>query len=292
MASALETLCGQAFGSKRLYMLGFFVQRSLVVLFICCVILLPVYIWVGPILKLLGLPDDVANETQLVALWMIPYHFSFAFYFPLQSWLLVYVIPLGVVGLAIALDVAWWAMGLGLFAYTAFGWCPETWGGFSLQAFSGLWEFAKLSVASVRVANELGAGDGKAAKFAAKVSVTQSNIIGLIFVVLILIFYDKYGLMFTNSSSVVEGANKLATLLAISVLLNGIQPVLSGVAVGSSWQTWVAYINVACYCIVGISLGTVMGWVFPRRCFGFMGWNDVWRNFSPDVDIVSYNRTI
>lgn len=174
MASALETLCGQAFGAKKYYMLGVYVQRSWVILTLCCILLLPLYIFASPILKILGQPDDVAEQTGLLALWFIPQHFSFAFQFPIQrflqsqlktpvlawvscavlvihvfmSWLFVHVFDFGMVGLAIALDISWWLLFLGMFSYVALGGCPETWTGLSIQAFSGLWEFLKLSVAS------------------------------------------------------------------------------------------------------------------------------------------------
>ncbi|MFQ6640386.1 hypothetical protein Gotur_014332 [Gossypium turneri] len=36
MASALETLCGQAFGAKQYHMLGLYMQRSWIVLLLCC----------------------------------------------------------------------------------------------------------------------------------------------------------------------------------------------------------------------------------------------------------------
>ncbi|KAL6960053.1 Protein DETOXIFICATION 27, partial [Sarracenia purpurea var. burkii] len=36
----------------------------------------------------------------------------------------------------------------GMFGYTVWGGCPDTWSGFSVEAFSGLWEFIKLSTAS------------------------------------------------------------------------------------------------------------------------------------------------
>lgn len=84
MGSALETLCGQAFGAKRYRMLGIYMQRSCIVLFLCCFILLPVYVFAAPLMKLLGQPDDVAELSGVVACWMIPLHFSFAFQFPLQ----------------------------------------------------------------------------------------------------------------------------------------------------------------------------------------------------------------
>lgn len=174
MASALETMCGQAFGAKRYHMLGIYMQRSWIVLFFCCILLLPVYIFTTPILKLAGQSDAVSQQTGLVVLWLLPQHFCFAFQFPLQrflqcqlknqiiawvtagglvvnalaSWLLIYVLDFGVVGAAIALDISWWFLVLGLFCYTTCGWCPQTWTGFSMQAFSGLWEFVKLSAAS------------------------------------------------------------------------------------------------------------------------------------------------
>lgn len=341
MASALETLCGQAFGAKRYHMLGIYMQRSWIVLFLCCFLLLPLYVFAAPILKLIGQTADVADLSGEVALWLIPLHFSFAFQFPLQrflqsqlktaviawvslvalvihvfiSWLFVYKLQFGVVGIALTLDFSWWILVFGLLAYTICGGCPISWSGFSVQAFSGLWEFLKLSAASgvmlclenwyyrililmtgnlknaeiavdalsicmtingwemmiplaffaatgVRVANELGAGNGQAAKFATKVSVATSTVIGVIFCAFIMIFHNKFALIFTSSTVVLEAVDQLSLLLAATILLNSVQPVLSGVAVGSGWQSWVAYINLGCYYIIGIPLGILMGWVF------------------------------
>ncbi|KAJ4714516.1 Protein DETOXIFICATION [Melia azedarach] len=347
MASALETLCGQAFGAKKYYMLGVYLQRSWIVLFICCVLLLPVYLYATPVLKLLGQPTDVAEMSGMVAVWMIPLHFSFAFQFPLQrflqsqlktlviacvslvallvhifvSWLFVYRMQLGVIGTAVTLNFSWWVLALGHFAYVACGGCPLTWTGFSLEAFSGLWEFVKLSAASgvmlclenwyyrililmtgnlqnakiavdalsvcmtingwemmiplaffagtgVRVANELGAGNGKGAKFATKVSVSTSIIIGVFFWSLIMIYHNELALIFSSSDAVLKAVNKLSVLLAFTILLNSVQPVLSGVAVGSGWQSYVAYINLGCYYLIGLPVGALMGWVFHQGVMG------------------------
>ncbi|KAK1555569.1 hypothetical protein Q3G72_028315 [Acer saccharum] len=347
MASALETLCGQAFGAKRYRMLGIYMQRSWLVLIMFCFLLLPFYVFASPILKWLGQTDDVAEMSGVIAVWMIPLHFSFAFVFPVQrflqcqlknqviawvslvvllinvltSWLFVYVLDWGVIGAAVALDISWWALFIGLFGYTALGWCPLTWSGFSMEAFSGLWEYTTLSVASgvmlclenwyyrililmtghlknstlavdalsvcmsingwqlmiplaffaatgVRVANELGAGNGKAARFATIVSVVQSIVIGLIFCILIMILKDKVALIFTSSEDVLQEVDTLSYLLAVTILLNSVQPVLSGVAVGSGWQATVAYINLGCYYIIGLPLGIVMGWVFNLGVMG------------------------
>ncbi|XP_004501679.1 protein DETOXIFICATION 27-like [Cicer arietinum] len=350
MASALETLCGQAFGAKRYNMLGIYLQRSWIVLFLCCFLLLPFYIFATPILKFLGQPDDVAEWSGIVAIWLIPLHFSFAFQFPLQrflqcqlktsviawvsllglvinvvtSWLLIYVWDFGLIGAAIALDVSWWVLVFGMLGYTVCGGCPLTWNGFSMEAFSGLWDFFKLSFASgvmlclenwyyrilllmtgqlknatvavdalsvcmtingwemmiplaffagtgVRVANELGAGNGKSAKFATQVSVVQSTVIGLLFCILIIIFHRQFAYIFTSSTSVLQEVDGMSILLALTILLNSIQPILSGVAVGSGWQVFVAYINIGCYYLIGLPLGILMGWVFNTGVSGIWG---------------------
>ena len=81
---------------------------------------------------------------------------------------------------------------------------------------------------SVRVANELGAGNGKGARFATIVSVIQSLIIGLFFGVIIMLFHNQIAWIFSSSEAVLVAVNKLSILLAFTVLLNSIQPVLSG----------------------------------------------------------------
>ncbi|KAK0605722.1 hypothetical protein LWI29_030044 [Acer saccharum] len=347
MASALETLCGQAFGAKKYHMLGVYMQRSWIVLSMCCVLLLPLYLFASPVLKLLGQTKEVSELSGLVAMWMIPLHFSFAYQFPLQrflqsqlktmviawvalvsllvhilvSWLFVYRMQLGVIGTAATLNISWWVLVFGLYGYVICGGCPLTWTGFSMEAFSGLWEFVKLSAASgvmlclenwyyrililmtgnlknaeiaidalsicmtingwemmipfaffagtgVRVANELGAGNGKGAKFATAVAVVTSAMIGLFFWVLIMIYHNDLALIFSSSQAVLQAVNKLSLLLAFTILLNSVQPVLSGVAVGSGWQSYVAYINLGCYYVIGVPLGFVMGWVFNQGVMG------------------------
>ena len=149
-------------------------QRSWVVLSLCCIWCLPMFLFASPILKLLGQPDSVSELTGLVAMWMIPMHFCFAFVFPLQrffqcqtktvvpawvslvalglhvflTWLCVYVFHFGVIGVTLTLGLAWWNLVFGLMGYIVCGGCPLTWTGFSIHAFSGLWDFLKLSASA------------------------------------------------------------------------------------------------------------------------------------------------
>ncbi|XP_072999785.1 protein DETOXIFICATION 27 [Typha latifolia] len=350
MASALETLCGQAFGAKKYHMLGVYMQRSWIVLFLCAVLLLPIFFFATPILRLTGQPPELAAQAGIVSIWFIPLHFSFAFLFPLQrflqcqlknnanavisgialvvhifvSWLFVSKLQFGLIGVAATLNFSWWVAVLLQFAYVSCGSCPHTWKGFSMEAFTGLWDFLKLSAASgvmlclenwyyrililltgnlknaeiavdalsicmsingwemmiplaffagtgVRVANELGAGNGRGAKFATIVSVTTSIVIGLFFWVLIMSLHDKFALIFSSSKVVLQAVDKLSVLLAFTILLNSIQPVLSGVAVGSGWQSTVAYVNIGTYYFIGIPLGVLMGWLFHFGVLGIWG---------------------
>lgn len=174
MASALETLCGQAYGAKRYALMGVHAQRSCVVLTFCAVLLLPMFAFAAPIARLAGQSAEVAARTGTAALWLVPFHLSLPFQFSLQrflqsqvkagavavisglvllvhvivSWLFVYRLRVGIVGAALTIDFAWWLSALGMFAYVALGGCPDTWTGFSTEAFSDLWDFFKLSLAS------------------------------------------------------------------------------------------------------------------------------------------------
>ncbi|THU69803.1 hypothetical protein C4D60_Mb08t18270 [Musa balbisiana] len=140
----------------------------------------------------------------------------------------------------------------------------------SINGWELMIPLALLAGTGVRVANELGAGNGKGASFATIVSVTTSSVIGLFFCVLILLLHDKFAFIYTSSSVVVEAVDKLSVLLAFTILLNSVQPVLSGVAVGSGWQALVAYVNIGTYYFVGIPVGILLGWVLRLGVLSLM----------------------
>jgi len=58
---------------------------------------------------------------------------------------------------------------------------------------------------------------------------------------------------------VLREACRLGCLLAGSIFLNSIQPVLSGVAIRTSWQALVAFVNIGSYYFVGIPLAALFG---------------------------------
>ena len=61
MGSALETLCGQAFGAGKLRMLGIYMQRSWVILIFTSFLLTPIYIYSLPILQFFGETEEISQ---------------------------------------------------------------------------------------------------------------------------------------------------------------------------------------------------------------------------------------
>ncbi|KAK9108779.1 hypothetical protein Sjap_016839 [Stephania japonica] len=115
---------------------------------------------------------------------------------------------------------------------------------------------------SVRVSNELGAGNPSAAKFSVVVAAATSMFFAIIFCTTILRAGNHIPKLFTDKPLVVKETSKLHYLLASTILLNGILPVLNGVAVGAGWQFQVALISIACYYIFGIPFGALLAFRF------------------------------
>ncbi|XP_044465829.1 protein DETOXIFICATION 40-like [Mangifera indica] len=342
MGSAVETLCGQAYGARKYGMLGIYLQRSTVLLTLTGIFLTFIYIFSKPILILLGESPEIASAAAVFVYGLIPQIFAYAVNFPIQkflqaqsivapsayistatlgihllfSWVAVYKLGLGLLGASLMLSFSWWIIVVGQFIYVVKSEkCRYTWEGFSIQAFSGLPGFFKLSAASavmlcletwyfqilvllagllenpelaldslsicmtvngwvfmisvglnaaasVRVSNELGAGNPKSASFSVSIVTIISFIISAMAAILVLALRDVISYAFTEGEAVARAVSDLCPLLALTLLLNGIQPVLSGVAVGCGWQAFVAYVNVGCYYVVGIPLGALLGFYF------------------------------
>lgn len=175
MGSAVETLCGQAYGAHKYDMLGIYLQRATIVLTITGLPLLAVFILSKPLLLLLGESSAVASAAAVFVYGLIPQIFAYAINFPIQkflqaqrivlpsayisgatlgvhlllSWVAVYKLGWGLIGASLVLSLSWWIIVVAQFVYIlTSSKCKQTWSGFSLQAFSGLWEFLKLSAAS------------------------------------------------------------------------------------------------------------------------------------------------
>ncbi|MBA0557598.1 hypothetical protein Gohar_010305 [Gossypium harknessii] len=126
-------------------------------------------------------------------------------------------------------------------------------------------------IVSVRVSNELGWGHPRAAKYSVYVTVLQSLFIGLFCMVLLVITRDHFAVIFTSSEEMQRAVAHLAYLLGVTMVLNSVQPVISGVAVGGGWQSLVAYINLGCYYAFGLPLGYLLGYIADLGVMGLWG---------------------
>ncbi|CAK9327375.1 unnamed protein product [Citrullus colocynthis] len=348
MGSAVETLCGQAYGAEKYEMLGIYLQRSAILLTLTGFVLTIVYIFCKPILIFLGESKEIASAAEVFVYGLIPQIFAYAINFPIQkflqaqsivfpsayisggtlvvhvvvSWVVAYEMGLGLLGVALVLSLSWWIIVVGQFVYIVKSEkCKETWKGFSAKAFSGLPGFFKLSVASavmlcletwyfqilvllaglldhpqlaldslsicttisecafmisvgfnaaasVRVSNELGSRHPKSAAFSVVVVIAIAFIISVFCTVIVLALRNVISYTFTEGPVVAAAVSDLCPLLALTLFLNGIQPILSGVAVGCGWQTFVAYVNIGCYYIVGVPLGALLGFYFKLGAKG------------------------
>ncbi|CAI0463320.1 unnamed protein product [Linum tenue] len=347
MGSALETLCGQAYGAGQLDMLGVYLQRSWVILLATSSLLSLMYIFAAPFLLVIGQTASISRAAGVFSIWMLPQLFAYAMNSPMAkflqaqskmavmagiaaaalafhaafSWLLMLKLGWGLAGAAVVLNASWWFINASQLVYIVGGSCGRAWSGFTWKAFHNLWGFVRLSLASavmvcleiwyfmvlilfagylkdaevavaalsicmnilgwtimaafgmnaaisVRISNELGAGHPRTAKFALIVSVISAFMVGVALALVLIFTKEYYPSLFSNNLAVKQVVTDMTSLLALCIVINNVQPVLSGVAIGAGWQAAVAYVNIGCYYLFGIPLGLILGYKFHMGITG------------------------
>ncbi|XP_038692538.1 protein DETOXIFICATION 14-like [Tripterygium wilfordii] len=349
MSSALETICGQAYGAQQYQTLGTQIYTAILCLSLVCIPISMMWIYMGKLLALMGQDPLVSQEAGRYAICLIPSLFGYATlqsvvrYFQVQSltgplfvsslatfcfhvgfcWVLVFKSELGNVGAAVALSGSYWlnVMLLGLYMMFSPN-CDKTRVPISMELFHGVRKFFRFAIpsavmiclewwsfeliillsgflpnskletsvlsvclqclstlhmiadglggaVSTRVSNELGAGNPRKARMAVIavmfLTVAQSMILSSI------LFASKhaFGYAFSNEKEVVDYVSAMAPLLCISVILDSLQGVLSGVARGCGWQDLGAYVNLAAFYLCGIPVAAVLGFRSQLRGKGF-----------------------
>ncbi|CAH2078326.1 unnamed protein product [Thlaspi arvense] len=138
----------------------------------------------------------------------------------------------------------------------------------SISGFSFMVSVGFNAAVSVRTSNELGAENPKSAMFSSWMATFVSFVISIAEAVALMASRDYVSYIFTSDAEVAKAVSELCPFLAVTIILNGIQPVLSGVAVGCGWQTYVAYVNIGCYYVVGIPVGCILGFTFNFQAKG------------------------
>ncbi|KAL5761143.1 hypothetical protein ACOSP7_019646 [Xanthoceras sorbifolium] len=175
MASALETLCGQAYGAQQYRRIGTQTCTAIFSLFLVCLPITLLWIYMGKLLVLIGQDPEISHEAGRFIVWLIPAIFADAIlqplirYFQTQSltfpmflsscvtlclhiplcWGLVFMSGLGNIGAALAISVSYWlnVIFIGVYMYFSPA-CAKTRVPISMELFQGIGEFFKFAIPS------------------------------------------------------------------------------------------------------------------------------------------------
>ncbi|KAB2619970.1 MATE efflux family protein 5-like [Pyrus ussuriensis x Pyrus communis] len=150
MGSALETLCGQAYGSKQYHMLGVHMQRAMLTLLAVSIPVAVIWFYTSTILMALGQDHEISTEAGAFNHWMIPslfaYHSSSSHCGLLGT---LFWIRTGNKGVALVISISNWVNEVLLACYVQFSsTCMNTWTGFSEEALNDIVSFVKLAISS------------------------------------------------------------------------------------------------------------------------------------------------
>ncbi|GMI63657.1 hypothetical protein like AT1G15150 [Hibiscus trionum] len=175
MAGALETLCGQAYGSQQYKKLGLYTYSAIISLVLVCPPICVLWIFMDKLLPLVGQASLISYKARQYSLWLIPGLFASAVlkpltrYLQMQSlilpllltaisilcfhvpvcWILVFKSDLGYIGAAMATSLSTWLNVILLGIYVNYSSaCDKTRSPLSRNAFLGVPQFLRLAVPS------------------------------------------------------------------------------------------------------------------------------------------------
>ncbi|KAH9650439.1 protein DETOXIFICATION 12 [Citrus sinensis] len=303
MASALETLCGQAHGAQQYQRIGTQIYTAIFCLFLVCFPLSFLGIYMGRLLVLVGQDPQISHEVGKFIIWLLPALFAYAAmqalirYFQSQSliipmflssyaslclhipicWGLVFKSGLGNLGGALAIGISYWLNVTFLAIYMKFSTaCAESRAPISMELFRGIGEFFHFAIPSaVMVCLEwwsfelliLMSGLLPNPQLETSVlSVCLSTIQTLSAIPMDLVLHRRvFGYVFSNEGQVVDYVTTMAPLVCLSVIMDSLQGVFSGVARGCGWQNIAAFVNLGAYYLCGVPTAAILGFWLKSR---------------------------
>ncbi|VAH28873.1 unnamed protein product [Triticum turgidum subsp. durum] len=218
---------------------------------------------------------------------------TLAVFIPL-CWFLVYKVGMGNAGAALSVSICDWVEVIVLGLYIKFSpSCEKTRAPLTWEAFKGIGSFMRLAVpsalmicistvvllynlpygigtaASVRVSNELGAGNPEGARLVVGVALSIVVCSAVLVSTTLLALRHFIGIAFSNEEEVVDYVTRMVPVLSISVITDSFQGVLSGVSRGCGWQHLGAYVNLGAFYLVGIPVALFFGFTMQLRGMGF-----------------------
>ncbi|XP_021828793.1 protein DETOXIFICATION 19-like isoform X1 [Prunus avium] len=127
------------------------------------------------------------------------------------------------------------------------------------EAIAYMITYGLSAAASTTVSNELGAGNLDKAKKAMAVTLKLSVLQGLLVVLALAFGHNIWAGLFSDSSAIIKLFASMTPFLAISIMADSVQGVLSGVARGCGFQHLAMYVNLGTFYLVGMTVACVVG---------------------------------
>ncbi|KAJ8747573.1 hypothetical protein K2173_014357 [Erythroxylum novogranatense] len=124
------------------------------------------------------------------------------------------------------------------------------------------------AAASTRVSNELGAGNPDRAKSAMLVALKFSVLLALVIVLALVFGHNIWAGLFSDSAKIMKEFASMTPLLAISITLDSVQGILSGVTRGRGWQHLAVYANLVTFYFIGVPISCLLGFKLKQYVKG------------------------
>ncbi|GMY31852.1 protein DETOXIFICATION 18-like [Fagus crenata] len=124
------------------------------------------------------------------------------------------------------------------------------------------------AAASTRVSNELGAGNPNRAKSAMAVTLKLSFLLALIVDLALGLGHHIWAGFFSDSHEIIQEFASMTPLLTISIIVDSIQGVLSGVARGCGWQHLAVFVNLGTFYCIGVPIAILLGFKMKLKAKG------------------------
>ncbi|OIV91086.1 hypothetical protein TanjilG_30308 [Lupinus angustifolius] len=121
------------------------------------------------------------------------------------------------------------------------------------------------AAASTRVSNELGAGNPQTARIAVLAAMSLAVLETCVVSATLFGCRHIFGYVFSNEKEVIDYVTLMAPLVCISVILDSIQGVLTGIARGCGWQHLGVYVNLGAFYLFGIPAAATLAFWFKLR---------------------------
>ncbi|KAK1363629.1 Protein DETOXIFICATION [Heracleum sosnowskyi] len=175
MASALETLCGQAYGAKQYQLIGTYTFGAIISLLLVCIPISILWIFTEDLLVLIGQDPLISHEAGIYSIWLIPTLFPCAilqlliryllaqsllypmllssvaallFHIPM-CWMLIFKFEFGSPGAALSIGLSYWLNVIILGIYVKYSsTCENTRISFSKDVYPSIREFFRYGIPS------------------------------------------------------------------------------------------------------------------------------------------------